>query len=117
MQHQPLELRHLVARDPILGTEMRKVAEHPAQRVAQLAIDLGEVLQDLRSEADVVGVVRRAHPHAQNVGAVRAHHVLRRDDVALRLRHLVLALFVEDEAVGQHHVERRDAARPAGLEQ
>ena len=33
------------------------------------------------------------------------------------LRHLLLALLVEDEAVGQHHVERRAAARAAALQQ
>ena len=72
MQHQPLELRHLLDRDAVLRPEMREVAEHPAQRVAQLAIGLDDVLEDLRAEADVVGVVGGAHPQAQDVGAVTA---------------------------------------------
>ena len=45
-----------------------------------------------------------------------SHHVLRRDDVAQRLRHLA-ALLVEREAVGQHAVVGRAAARAAALEQ
>ena len=44
------------------------------------------------------------------------HHVLRRDDVAERLRHLA-ALLVEHEAVRQHHVERRAAAGAAAFQQ
>ena len=43
-------------------------------------------------------------------------HVLRRGDVAERLRHLA-ALLVEHEAVGQHHVERRAAAGAAAFQQ
>ena len=35
----------------------------------------------------------------------------------LRLRHLLLALLVEDEAVGEHDVEGRAPARAAGLQQ
>ena len=116
MQHQPLELRHLLDARRVLVAEMREVAEHPADRVAQLAIGLDGGLEDLRADAHVVGIVRRAHPQAQDVGAGLLHHVLRRDRVAERLRHLA-ALLVEHEAVGQHHVEGRDAARAAALQQ
>ena len=61
-------------------------------------------------------VVGGAHPHAQDVGAGLLDHVLRRDGVAERLRHLA-AVLVEHEAVGQHHVERRAAARAAAFQQ
>ena len=45
-----------------------------------------------------------------------SHDLLRRDDVAERLRHLA-ALLVEREAVGQHGVVGRAAARAAALQQ
>ena len=91
-------------------------AEHPAHRVAQLAVGLDEGLEDLRADAQVVGIVGRRHPQAQDVGAAVLDDVLRRGDVALRLRHL-LALLVEDEAVREDDVEGRAAARAAALEE
>ena len=100
-----------------LAVVVREHAEHPAQRVAELAVGLGRALQDRRPEADVARIVGGGHPQAQDVGAGGLHQLLRRERVALGLRHLLLALLVEDEAVGQHHVERRPPARAAGLQQ
>ena len=40
MQHQALKLRHDIIADAVGGLEMRKVAEHPAQRVAELAVSV-----------------------------------------------------------------------------
>ena len=74
------------------------------------------MLQDLRADALVLGVVGADHPQAQDVGAVLVAHRLRRGDVAQRLRHLA-ALLVEREAVRQHAVVGRAAARAAALEQ
>ena len=74
------------------------------------------MLQDLRPDALVLGVVGADHPQAQDVGAVLVAHRLRRGDVAQRLRHLA-ALLVEREAVRQHAVVGRAAARAAALEQ
>ena len=88
VQHQPLELGHLLHCDAILDAEVHEVAEHPADGVAQLAIGIDRGLDDFRPDADVVGVIRRAHPHAQDVGAGLLHHVLRRNSIAERLRHL-----------------------------
>ncbi len=116
MQHQPLELRHLLERDAVGGFEMREIAEHPAQRVAQLAIGVDRGFEDFRPDAQIVGIIGRAHPHAQNVGAGLFDHVLRRGDVAERLRHFAPVL-VEHEAVREHDVERRAAARAAALQQ
>ena len=95
---------------------MREIAQHPAQRVAQLAIGLDGGFEDFRADAQIVGIIGGAHPHAQNVGAGMLDHVLRRGDVAERLRHLVAAL-VEHEAVGEHDVERRAAAGAAAFQQ
>ena len=69
VQHQPLELRHLLRRDAVLVAEMREGAEHPADGVAQLAIGLDRGLEDFRADAQVVGIIGGAHPHAQDVGA------------------------------------------------
>ena len=95
---------------------MRQIAEHPAQRVAQLAIGIDCGFEDFRSDAQIVGVIGRANPHAQNVGAGLFDHVLRRGDVAERLRHFAPVL-VEHEAMGEHDVERRAAARAAAFQQ
>ena len=44
-------------------------AEHPADRVAQLAIGLDGVLQDFGADALVVGIVGGADPEPQDIGA------------------------------------------------
>ncbi len=116
MQHQPLQLRHLLEFDALVFVEMREIAEHPAHGVAQLAVGVDRGLEDFRADAQIVGVVRGADPHAQDVGARLLDHVLRRGDVAGRLRHLA-ALLVEHEAVREHHVEGRAAARAARFQQ
>ncbi len=81
-------------------------AEHPAQRVAQLAVGLGRGLQDLRADAQVVGIVGRRSTHRRRMSApdclITSCGATR---VAERLRHLA-AVLVEHEAVGQHDVDR-----------
>ena len=117
MQHPALELGQLgVGRPSPCRRVAVEAAQQIAQRVAQPAIGLGLVLQDLRADALVLGVVGADHPQAQDVGAVLVAHGLRRGDVAQRLRHLA-ALLVEREAVRQHAVVGRAAARAAALEQ
>ncbi len=44
----------------VVRAVMRESAEHPAQRVAQLAIEIDERLQDFRPDAQIVGVIRAA---------------------------------------------------------
>ena len=116
MEHEALQLRHALDRHAVGLPEMVERAEHPAQRVAQLPVGLHEGLQDLGADAQVVRVVGGRDPQAQDVGAGLPDHVLGRDRVAERLRHLLPAL-VEDEAVGQHDVEGRAVAGAAGLDQ
>ena len=53
-----------------LRVEAVEAAQQIAQRVAQAAIGVGLVLQDLRADALVLGVVGADHPQAQDVGAV-----------------------------------------------
>ena len=116
VQHQPLQFGHVGMRDRVARLEMMQRAEHPADRVAQLAIGLDGVLEDLRADALVVGIVGGADPEPQDIGAGILHHLLRLDGVADRLRHLA-AVLVEREAVGQHDVERRAAAGAAAFQQ
>ena len=116
VQHEPFELRHLRGRDTVFLAEMRKRAQHPADGVAQLAIGLHRGLEDFGPDAEIVRIVGGAHPHPQDVGAGLPDHVLRRGDVAERLRHLAPVL-VEHEAVREHDVEGRPPARAAGFEQ
>ena len=117
MQHDLLQLRHGFGGMLLLAVVVGQRAQNPAQRVPELAIGLGGALQHRGPEADVAGVVGGRHPQAQDVGARGLHQVLRRERVALRLRHLLLALLVEDEAVGQHDVVGRAAARAAAFQQ
>ena len=116
MQHQPLQLGHRLEFDALVIVEMRQRTEHPADGVAQLAISIGRALENFRADAQVVGVVRGADPHAQNVGAGLLDDVLRRGDVAGRLRHLA-ALLVEHKAVREHDVERRAPSCAAAFQQ
>ena len=116
MQHQPLELRHLRRLDAVFLVEMRQAAKHPADGVAKLAIGVGRGFQDFRADPKVIGIIRGADPHAQDVGAGLLNHVLRRHHVAERLRHLAPVL-VEHEAMRQHEIEGRAAARAAALQQ
>ena len=83
------------------GIEARQVAEQEAAGVADLAIALEQRRDEALREARVGGEVHRGEQQAQDVGAVLADDLVRRDDVAERLRHLLGAL-VEDEAVRQH---------------
>ena len=116
VQHQPVEFGH--AGDPDRGAPlvMGERAQHPADRVAQLAVVVGDGLEDLRSDALVVGIVDARHPKTKDVGAGNADDVLRERLIAERLR-LLAAFLVEREAMRQHDVERRAAARAAALEQ
>ena len=95
---------------------MGERAEHPADRVAQFPVVVADGLQDFRADALIVGIIDARDPKPQDVGAGLLDDVLREGLVAQRLRHFP-PLLVEREAVRQHDVERRAAARAAALEQ
>ena len=97
--------------------EMVQRAEHPADRVAQLAIGLDGVFQDFGADALVVGIVGGAATHSRRMSAPDCSiTVCGSIGVAERLRHLA-AVLVLREAMGQHDVERRAAAGAAALQQ
>ena len=109
MQHQLFQFRQIVISD-LLALIMGKGAEHPADGVAQLAIGIDICLDDGLAEALVFPVVCCHDPQAQDIGARVLHDFLRRDDVALGLRHL-LALLIHGETMGDNGVIGRTAAR------
>ena len=109
VQHPALQLRHVGMRHALgLGKPVQR-AEQPAQRVAQAAVEVGLLLEDVAADAHVLGGVGRHHPKPKNIGAELAGHLAGRGDVAERFRHLA-ALLVHDEAMGEHRLERRHAA-------
>ena len=87
-----------------------QVAQQVAGRVAHLAVHIRQLLDDPRAQWHVGGVIHRAHPQPQHIGAVgrlllfvlaALHQHRRIDDVAQRFAHLA-ALLIEGEAVGEH---------------
>src|SRR3546814_1897677 len=99
VQHPALQLRHLGSGDTLALVEAVEVAEQVAQRVAQAAVGIALMLQDFGPEAQVLLVVGGDDPEPKDVGALAVDHILRREGVALRLRHLLAALLLQDEAV------------------
>src|SRR5437016_11396385 len=72
----------------LFRSEMCERAEHPFDRVAQLAIGLDCVLEDFRPDALVVGVVGGADPQPQYVGTGILHHFLRSEEHTSELQSL-----------------------------
>ena len=99
-----------------LGIEVGQVGEQEFQGVADPAIAFHHALEDLVRDGELARIVGGRHPQSQDVGAVLVHHLLRRDDVALRLAHLV-ALAVDHEAVGEQGAVGRAAVGGAAGEQ
>ena len=66
------------------------------------------MLEDRRADAQVIAVVRRHHPQAQDIDAEILGDVVGRGDIAQRLGHFV-ALLIEHEAVGENGVIGRAA--------
>ena len=62
MQHQPLEIGHRRIADRIARFPMSESSQHPANRVAQLAIIVADGFQDFGADALIVGVVDAGHP-------------------------------------------------------
>ena len=116
MQHELFKLGHIGMGHTLGGIIMRQSTEHPAHRVAQFAIGLDKGFQDFFADAQIVRIVGRSHPQAQNVSARILDDILRRRNIAERLRHF-LAFFIQNEAMRQHNIKRRTPARAAALKQ
>ena len=116
VQHPALQLRHVGLGHALRLAEPIQGAQQPAQRVAQPAIQLGLLLQDLLADPHVLAGVGGHHPQPQDIGAVLVVHLLGGHHIAERLAHLA-ALLVHHEAMRQHRLERRHPARAHGLQQ
>src|SRR6185503_4581168 len=89
--------------------EVVQVGEQIPESVANFSIGLGCAIDDLRADAHLITRVDHRDPEPQDIGPAVRDHELRRDDVAVRFRHLP-PLFVDDEAVSQDLTVRRLAA-------
>ena len=69
VQHPTFQFRHLLDRHAFSVGEAVQAAQHPAQRVAQPAIQFGLLLEDFRADAQILGGVGHHHPQAQNIDA------------------------------------------------
>ena len=116
MQYPAVEFGHRLDADRLGGGIAVERAQQVTQGIAQSAVSVAVTLEDLRADADILGVVRADHPKPQDVGPALLHDLLRRNDVAERFRHFPPVL-VEHEAVRQHGLVGRASARPAGLDQ
>ena len=111
LQHPAVEQGEVRDRHGMLGGhEIVQVAKEIAGGVAHLAVHVRELLHDPRPQRHVGGVIHRAHPQPQHVGAVgrvlllvatALHQHGGIDHIAQGLAHLA-ALLVEGEAVGEH---------------
>ncbi len=100
-QHPLVQLRHFTPRHRIArGIEIRQVAQHIAERVAQLAIRIHQARQNRRRHAHVFVELHRRRPQPQNLRAVILDDGLRLDRVAQRLVHR-LAFAIQHPAVQQ----------------
>src|SRR5437016_5076505 len=98
------------------GVEIAEVAEQEPKRVAHPPVRVGETVEDLERDPDVLRVVLGCHPQAQDLGAVLRQQLVVRDDVTEGLRHLP-ALAVDEEPVRHAALVGRPVARPHRLEQ
>ena len=103
-------LQVIVGHAFLVRVEITEVTQEKTDGVTDLTVGVGELAQDVVGNLDVVAIVLRGHPKAQDLGPVLFDDLLGRDDVADALGHL-LALAVHDETVGQDALEGR---RPPG---
>ena len=116
-ERPPVQLVELIVGYAVpLGIEVGERAEQEPARVADTPVRIGQAIEDLLGDADVLRIVFCRHPQAQHLGAVLRDQLLGRDRVAARLGHLA-AVAVDEEAVREHGAIRRRVARADRLEQ
>ena len=87
-----------------------EVRQQVSNGVAHLAVALASDLEKFAIGANVILVVHARHPPATNIGAMLLQQRFDIDGVADRLGHLATFL-VDDEAVSNQTLERRNASR------
>src|SRR3990172_3621123 len=65
-----------------------EIAQEIAAGVPDPAIAFDQTGENFGGETDIIPVILRRHPEAQDLGAVTGHDLLRGDDVPQRLGHL-----------------------------
>ena len=112
-----VQFGQLVGGNPVgVGVEAVEVAENKPGGVADLAVGVGQLLEDLLGAADIGVVVGRGDPQPEDVGAVLFDDLFRGDRVAGGFVHR-LALAVDDPAVGADRlIGGRQAAGDGGQE-
>ncbi len=116
VQDPALQFRHVLRLDPFGRIVMGQRPQQPAQRVAEAAVVIRQLLQHAFADAQIAGIVFRDDPEPQDLSAVFLVHFRRNDDIAQRFRHLA-AVLGHDETVGQNGVIGRTAARAATFQQ
>ena len=92
------------------GSKSYRLATRIRHVLRNFRYSLDDARQDLLADADLLPVVGHRDPQPEDLGAALLDDVLRRDDIAERLRHLP-AFVVDEEAVREHLPERRPPAR------
>ena len=116
MQKPALERRHGFIINRLGRVVVGEIAKNKAERVAQAAVGIGLLAQNLRADTHIVVVIRRDNPEPQYIHPQGIGNLFRRDAVAQRLGHF-LSLFVEREAVREHRFIRRLPACAAADQQ
>ena len=111
VQHIPIQLRQLFVRHCIFcGVEIVQVPQQEPRRIANLAVDVRHLLENIRSQGHIVGIVHRRHPQPQHVGTVggffllvvaAVNHHFRIDGISQGFR-LFVSLFIQSKPVGEN---------------
>ena len=106
-QSPTIQFRQLLIRNTIASrVKIVEITQQKPAGIPNLSIGLDEMIQDLLGDPKIITIILRCHPQTQDFCARLFDHVLRRDDVAGRLRHL-LALPIEHKAMGQNRLVGR----------
>ena len=77
-----------IKRERILnGRKIGNIAQDKSRRIAKLSIGVGESVQHLPGDSDVLLKVAGSNPKTQDFSAARFDNGLRFDDISQRLRH------------------------------
>src|SRR6056297_1130113 len=99
VQDKSLQLRHFCRVHPFRLAETVQRTEYKPKGISHAAVMIRLVFQDLLTAPEILGIVGRAHPNAENIRAVVLDNLLWSSHVPERLGHLSPFL-VQDEAMG-----------------
>ena len=91
-----------------------QITQQIAGRIAHLAVDIRQLLDNAGPQGDIGGIIHRTHPQPQHIGPVGRlllfvlaplHQHGRIDHIAQGFAHLA-PLLIQGEAMGEHRFER-----------